>query len=100
MDEQQAPKMTLIGFSVGQVSWEVDPKEHAAAVSAGCVSDEYDCRLSDMSEETVILVPDHDDVIWPYGGNGHLIDLIKPILEHVPTWQVEQYAVKRRMDEE
>jgi hypothetical protein len=63
----------------------------------------YDAFLSDMDSATVIIDPDSGEAINPYGVPGDpvdLLDLLRPILAHVPTWRIDQYAASRRSEEE
>jgi len=94
------PEMiTLHAFTVERTTIDVAADKHAATVAADDVGNEYDHALSDMDGETVIVQPD-GTVLNPYGSVTDLGALIKPILDHVPTWQIEQYAASRRAEEE
>lgn len=69
------------------------------AHAAGDLDNEYDAWLSDMSRTTVIVAPD-GTVINPYGQVTDLMVLLKPLLDEIPSWRIEQYATGRRMEEE
>lgn len=60
---------------------------------------ELDAYLSDMDGETFVIEPD-GTVVNPYGNRVDVLDLVRPLLDVIPTWQVEQYAMSRRVDEE
>jgi len=109
MNDQHRPvtlerRVTIHGISISTTEIEVDPADFAHAVDAEQLDHEYDTYLSDMDGETVIV--DHLGVVHrPYGGEVpddavFLMDLLEPILRHVPTWRIDQYAAARRSEEE
>ncbi len=71
------------------------------ARETGMLDHEYDTPLSDMDGETMIVLPD-GTVIDPYSGaeGVNLLEILEPILAHVPTWRIDQYAARRRSEEE
>ena len=105
MTDRRSPtlqqRITLLGFTVETTSFETTLQAHDAALAADSLDIEYDVYLSDMASETVIVEPD-GNVLWPHrdDDSGSLLDLIEPILKHIPTWALEQYVAARRGEEE
>lgn len=95
-------KITLHGVSVATTAIQTTEGEYAEAVEHYRLDLDYDVWLSDMSRTTVII--DHEGrVRSPYDdpdAEVDLIEILEPVLRHVPTWKVEQYAAQRRMEEE
>jgi hypothetical protein len=63
----------------------------------------YDAFLSDMDSATVVIDPDTGEAVNPYGepeDPPDLMELLRPILAHVPAWRIDQYAAGRRAEEE
>lgn len=92
-------QITLHAFTVEQTTIKVDAAAHAATVAHGDAANEYDHDLSDMDGQTVIVQPD-GAVLNPYGDTTDLLELVRPILAHIPTWRIDQYAASRRAEEE
>lgn len=85
----------LDAFSIGHVAISTSREEFAAEKDLG---DAYDTWLSNMSEETVIIDPD-GRVINPYGRTVDLLELLRPILAHVPMREIKDYCIHRERDE-
>jgi hypothetical protein len=92
-------EIEIEAFTIERTSIKTTREEFDAARESEGLGNEYDVWLSDMDGETVVIAPD-GTVLNPYGSATDLLALIKPILAQVPTWQVEQYAMSRRSDEE
>ena len=91
--------ITVKAFGIERTEIATTTETFESARAAEELGDEYDTWLSDMDGETLIIAPD-GAVINPYGNAIDLLDLLKPILDEIPTWKVEQYATARRVEEE
>jgi hypothetical protein len=86
-------------FTIERTTIKTTEDEYREAREAEELGDAYDTYLSDMDGQTLIIDPEFGPVN-PYGGTEDLMELLKPILAHVPTWKIEQYATARRAEEE
>lgn len=92
-------EITLRGFSVESTEIKISEARYREASADEMLDLELDVYLSDMDGETFVIEPD-GTVVSPYGREPDLMALLRPILDAVPAWQVEQYAASRRADEE
>lgn len=92
--------MKIIGFSIESTKIEIDDSAYEQAKRDDMLDHELDVHLSDMDGTTLVIEPD-GTVISPYSSHvPDLLDLVRPLLDQVPTWKVEQYVAGRRADEE
>jgi hypothetical protein len=89
----------LPAFTIGQTTIETSREEFAVVEGREEVGEVYDAYLSDMSEETVIIDPD-GNVISPYGREVDLMELLRPILAHVPLSTLRRYVFNRETGQE
>jgi hypothetical protein len=88
-------------FTIESIEIKTTDEEYRTARADSELADRYDAHLSDMDGETVIIEPETGVAFDPYAGQDvDLMDLLRPILAHVPTWVIDQYAASRRAEEE
>lgn len=92
-------EITLRGFGVERTEIKISETEYREAVRDEQVDLMLDAYLSDMDGETFVIEPD-GTVVSPYGRDIDVLALVRPLLDTIPTWQIEQYAMSRRADEE
>jgi hypothetical protein len=100
MDAQTQIKVQ--GISIEHTEIEISEAVYRQAIADERLDHELDVYLSDMDGETFVIEPD-GIVVDPYGNaiDVHdLLDMVRPVLEALPTWMVEQYVADRRADEE
>lgn len=90
--------MKITAFQIDSTEFPVDDTYHQIKAE-GRIEDEFDYRLSDMDGETILIEEDGTEVQL-YGNTTSLFDLVRPILDRLPTWQIDQYAAERRAVEE
>jgi hypothetical protein len=91
-------EIELTGVSIAHTTIKTEEAVYRQALADERLDFEYDAYLSDMDEETVLIEPD-GTVVSPYGNRVDLMDLVSPVLDQIPTWQVEQYVAARRGEE-
>lgn len=91
--------MHIKAFSVKRAEFDLDGAVYRQAKADDRVDHEVDVYVSDMDGETVLVEPD-GTVVNPYGNRDDLLDLARPVLDEIPTWQIEQYVAGRRGEEE
>jgi len=95
-------EIKLRGFTIEQAEIEFDEAAYRRAVANETLHHDFDVYLSDMDGTTFVIEPD-GTVVNPYGPaldpNG-LMTEIRPVLDALPAWMVEQYVASRRAEEE